>query len=67
MGQRRPGIAEQLKKSLDVNVVDYVGKQPTQLTQEELHTAVDSATDYYSWVFKKGKRNGVWQGTEGSR
>lgn len=54
-GRARAGIAEQLKKTLDVSVVTYSGKQPTQLTQEELCSAVLSATDYYSWVFKKEK------------
>lgn len=52
-GQKRPGIAEQLVTSLDVSIVEYKGKQPTMLTQEELCGAVNNAPDYYQWVSKK--------------
>lgn len=61
-GHKRPGIAAQLTKSLDVSIVSYEGKQPTKLTQEALCQAVNSAEDYYRWVVRKQKENshGVW-------
>lgn len=58
-GQHRPGIAEQLKKSLDVSVVQYEGRQPTKLAHEELCAAVNNATDYYRWVMNKENRHGI--------
>ena len=57
-GQKRPGIAEQLVRSLDVSIVEYSGKQPTKLTQEQLCAAVNNATDYYTWVIRE-KKHGV--------
>lgn len=63
-GQKRPGLAEQLKKSLDVSIVTYQGKQPTKLTHEELCKAVNNATDYYSWVINREKTDGIWQRSE---
>lgn len=58
-GQKRPGIAEQLSRSLDVSIVNYPGKQPTLLTQEELCNAVNNAVDYYLWVNNKETVHGV--------
>lgn len=59
-GQKRPGIAEQLKKSLDVSIVQYEGKQPTRLTQEELCAAVNNAVDYYSWAAQQEQSHVIW-------
>jgi DNA primase len=58
-GQKRPGIAEQLVRSLDVSIVEYSGKQPTKLTQEALCAAVNNASDYYVWVNKKETVHGL--------
>jgi DNA primase len=58
-GQKRPGIAERLSRSLDVSIVEYPGKQPTKLTQEELCASVNNAVDYYTWVNKKETRDGI--------
>lgn len=58
-GRKRPGIAEQLVRSLDVSIVQYSGKQPTRLTSEELCAAVNNAVDYYSWVNQKESVHGI--------
>lgn len=43
-------ISKELAKSLDVRIVRYEGRQPTDLTTDELHTAVNNAVDYHRWL-----------------
>lgn len=52
-GQRWPGIAERLSKSLDVHIVRYDARQPSSLKIEEVQPAVDAAEDYYLQAAKR--------------
>jgi len=60
LGDKKPGIAEELSKSLDVRVVEYSTRQPTGLSKEQIFEALDRAEEYYLWAAKKrGKRDVV--------
>lgn len=54
--------APQLARSLDVFIVNYEGRQPTNLTQEEVRQSVEkNCEDYYLWVTrqKKERNHGI--------
>lgn len=43
-------VSKALSKSLDVKIVLYEGHQPTNLTTDELHNAVNNAIEYHRWI-----------------
>lgn len=53
-------VASALAKSLDVRIVDYNEEkaQPSDLTAEEINTAVTNSKDYFAWVVEE--RNRKW-------
>lgn len=56
----RKVVASELAKSLSVRLVEYNAPQPSDLTPDELETALATAPDYYRW--KLGDtHNGIWK------
>jgi DNA primase len=55
-----PGIAKKLSKSLEVKIVQYnpEKKQPSDLSQNEVVAALNSAKDYHLWTIE-GTANGI--------
>lgn len=44
---------KKLSAGLRVKVVTYEKKQPTDLTPQEIYSALDNAIDYYAWALQK--------------
>lgn len=54
-GNQRDGIAARLNRSMDVRIVRYPTKQPTELTADQFHQAVEQSPKYHTWIINENQ------------